>query len=286
MSPEFFFPVQNVGRHGYLSDIKALCWLYCATGCVFGCGIGQIFSLCGNIGCNFGACFSCHSRERLRRRFHLPPAFGLPPGIDDFLVHFFCLYCASHQEIREMALRGVDGPGMHILDVLPNSFQKVDGIEAVVAKRKSEVDKMLAHPPKIFKSRMKKESRDILPPTASAPASSTPSSTVAGAGPVGSDIEKLQRKNTVSGPDELLSSREEEESEEIGWCMHCCAEAPEEQMMERGLTQVERFSKGGNIAVEMAMRRSYSEERLPRDPSSEDENVEERQPKRPWSVGY
>jgi Cys-rich protein (TIGR01571 family) len=155
ISPEFLFPVQNIGRHSYTSDIQALCWMYFSMGCVFGCGIGQIFSLCGNLGCNFGACYSCHSRERLRRRFNLPPAFALPPGIDDFLVHFFCLYCASHQELREMALRGVDGPGMHIFDVLPDSFRDVDGIEELVAKRKKVVDEMMAHPPKLFVSRKK-----------------------------------------------------------------------------------------------------------------------------------
>lgn len=66
-------------------------------GCIFGCGIGQAFSLCGNLGANFAACYSCHARERMRRKWNLPPAFGLPPGIDDCLVHFFCAYCASHQ---------------------------------------------------------------------------------------------------------------------------------------------------------------------------------------------
>lgn len=155
ISPEFLFPVENVGLYGYTSDIQALCWLYCCMGCIFGCGIGQIFSLCGNLGCNFAACYSCHARERLRRRFRLPPAFALPPGIDDFLVHFLCLYCASHQELREMALRGVDGPGMHILDVVPESFQHVDGAEKVFRKRKKRVDEMLAHPPKLFISRKK-----------------------------------------------------------------------------------------------------------------------------------
>jgi hypothetical protein len=30
--------------------------------------------------------------------------------------------------MRELALRGIDGPGMHILDVLPNSFPKAEGV--------------------------------------------------------------------------------------------------------------------------------------------------------------
>lgn len=32
-------------------------------------------------------------------------------GVDDCLVHFLCFYCASHQELRESIMRGMDGPG-------------------------------------------------------------------------------------------------------------------------------------------------------------------------------
>ena len=35
----------------------------------------------------------------------------LPAGIDDCCVHFLCGYCASHQELREAIMRGLDGPG-------------------------------------------------------------------------------------------------------------------------------------------------------------------------------
>lgn len=31
------------------------------------------------------------------RKYDLPPTFGLCPGVDDCIVHFFCMYCASHQ---------------------------------------------------------------------------------------------------------------------------------------------------------------------------------------------
>ena len=31
------------------------------------------------------------------------------------------------QELRELAVRGVDGPGMHILDVLPRAFPNAPG---------------------------------------------------------------------------------------------------------------------------------------------------------------
>jgi len=33
----------------------------------------------------------------MRRKYNLPTTFGLPPGCDDCCVHFFCMYCASHQ---------------------------------------------------------------------------------------------------------------------------------------------------------------------------------------------
>lgn len=153
LGSEYVMPVQGVGHHGFLSDIKALCGLYFAMSCVFSCGVGQIFSLCGNLGCNFGAWFSCHSREKIRRRFHLPPTFGLPPGIDDFLVHCLCYYCASHQELRELAVRGIDGPGMHIFDVLPDSFNNAPGAAEAVAKRKALVEAMLQRPPAMFRTR-------------------------------------------------------------------------------------------------------------------------------------
>lgn len=36
--------------------------------CIFSCGIGQVATCCGSgLICNFGAWFSCHARERLRR---------------------------------------------------------------------------------------------------------------------------------------------------------------------------------------------------------------------------
>ena len=47
------------------------------------------------------------------RKYNLPPMCGLPPGVDDCCVHFLCMYCASHQELREVMMRGLDGPGEH-----------------------------------------------------------------------------------------------------------------------------------------------------------------------------
>lgn len=44
---------------------------------------------------------------------------AVPP--DRILSHW------RRRELRELAVRGVDGPGMHILDVLPNSFARTEG---------------------------------------------------------------------------------------------------------------------------------------------------------------
>jgi hypothetical protein len=53
----------------------------------------------------------------------------LPLGIDDCLVHCFCFYCSSHQEMRELAVRGVDGPGLHTMDLAPESYAHLEGYE-------------------------------------------------------------------------------------------------------------------------------------------------------------
>jgi Cys-rich protein (TIGR01571 family) len=159
---EYVLPVQGVGRHGYQSEIKALCWLYCLLGCVFSCGIGQIFSLCGNAFINFAACYSCHGRYKIRKKYQLPPAFCLPPLLDDFLVHFFCLYCASYQEMRELAIRGIDGPGMHVLDLLPESFVGAAGAEEAVEERRDMVIQYMKRPLTFFN----KEGTVVVPATA------------------------------------------------------------------------------------------------------------------------
>jgi hypothetical protein len=44
---EYVMPVRDIGRHGYKSDIKALCWMYFLMGMIFGCGIGEVVNLCG-----------------------------------------------------------------------------------------------------------------------------------------------------------------------------------------------------------------------------------------------
>jgi hypothetical protein len=44
-------------------------------------------------------------------------------------------YCASHQEMREAIVRGLDGPGMSPLDVHPSSWRHVEGFEAEMEHR-------------------------------------------------------------------------------------------------------------------------------------------------------
>lgn len=115
---EYLLPVRGVGTHGYKSEIEALCWMTWLLGCLMGCGVGTFLSICGNASVNFAAPYTCHTRSRMRYKYGLPPACPfLPLGIDDCLVHCFCFYCSSHQEMRELAVRGVDGPGLHTMDL-------------------------------------------------------------------------------------------------------------------------------------------------------------------------
>ncbi|BDA45424.1 hypothetical protein COCOBI_07-2110 [Coccomyxa sp. Obi] len=135
---EYTEPFQGFGK-GDKHEISSLCWFQCCLGLALTLGVGQFFSICGNYGLNCAACYTCHAREKLRRRFDLPSAFGLPPGIDDCLVHFICLYCATHQEMREAIARGLDGPGISPLDVHPESWAHVPGFEEEMAHRKAKL---------------------------------------------------------------------------------------------------------------------------------------------------
>ncbi|DBB02782.1 TPA: hypothetical protein ACH3X1_013614 [Trebouxia sp. C0004] len=99
----------------------------------FGFGVGGSFCL------SFVGFTTCHSRLHMRRKYGLQSACCLPQRIDDCLVHTCCMYCASHQEIRELAYRGHDGPGISILDVLPQSFKHLPGAAESIAARQVEV---------------------------------------------------------------------------------------------------------------------------------------------------
>lgn len=54
------------------------------------------------------------------------------------------MYCASHQELRELAYRGVDGPGIWIGDVLPESFDHSPGFGTRYGARQSQLQTLLA----------------------------------------------------------------------------------------------------------------------------------------------
>lgn len=121
-------------------------------GCLLGCGVGQLLSICGNLSVNFAAPYTCHTRSRIRYKYGLPPVIPCCPlGIDDYLVHCFCFYCASHQEMREMAVRGVDGPGLSTMDLHPESYAHLEGYEEALAQRRRKVQLMWLNPPPDYK---------------------------------------------------------------------------------------------------------------------------------------
>lgn len=257
LGTEYLFPVQNVGSHGYLSDIQALCWLYFSMSCLFSLGIGQVFSLCGNIGCNFGACYSCHAREKMRRRFHLPPAFGLPPGIDDCVVHFLCFYCSSHQELRELVVRGIDGPGLHILDVLPNSFRKVEGYDSVIGVRHAIVQEMVAQPPHIFQSRMRRQ--------------------------VKGDAQNTGATAPPNHPVMSVDGSNLEPGEAMGWRQLCCPDTPPPvQSMDRTFdARTIRRSHSAELAQSVSSRGDFHDNEM-----AESQGIPPRRMERAWSIAY
>lgn len=160
---EYVLPVRGVGTHGYKSEIEALCWLTWVLGCILGCGIGQVMSICGNASVNFAAPYTCHTRSRMRYKYGLPPMIPFCPlGIDDFLMHCFCFYCASHQEMRELIVRGVDGPGLHTMDVWPHSYSHLEGYDEVLQQRRRKVELMWLNPPPQYKLNKEEKYPDMM----------------------------------------------------------------------------------------------------------------------------
>ena len=53
-----------------------------------------------------------------------------------------CRYCASHQEMRESVVRGLDGPGMSPLDVFPRSWQHLAGLPAELEHRQRKLARL------------------------------------------------------------------------------------------------------------------------------------------------
>lgn len=147
---EYKAPCVAIPESHWKGRIAAVCWFQCLLTEGLSAGFGQLVAPGGCI-LNFAACYTCHAREKLRRKYNLPAALGLPPGFDDCCVHFVCMYCASHQEMRELAIRGIDGPGMHVLDVTPDAFKHLPGWEQAVAARKEVRDELVMRPPGVFK---------------------------------------------------------------------------------------------------------------------------------------
>jgi hypothetical protein len=52
--------------------------------------------------------------------------------------------------MRELAIRGIDGPGMHVLDLLPESFVGAAGAEEAVEERREMVIEYMKRPLKFF----------------------------------------------------------------------------------------------------------------------------------------
>lgn len=63
-------------------------------------------------------------------------------------------YCASHQEMREAVVRGLDGPGISPLDVHPSSWAHVEGFEAEMEHRQHKLAalQVCTQPPKLHLS--------------------------------------------------------------------------------------------------------------------------------------
>jgi hypothetical protein len=57
---------------------------------------------------------------------------------------------ATCRELRELAIRGIDGPGLHVLDFVPGSFEAAPGGREAIESRKAVRAAMLAKPPVPF----------------------------------------------------------------------------------------------------------------------------------------
>lgn len=193
---------------------------------------------------------------------------------DDFLVHFLCFYCSSHQEIRELAVRGIDGPGLHIQDVLQDSFPSEADTSA--AARAALVAEMLSHPPQLFKSRVPVEDRTYAKPKEHG---TTPSGRLASE-PISVD-EKAGRATGTKKLQLERKDRSEMMGVALGWGRYIdpsklpCNMAPEQQMM---------MQRSRSATASGAMPRSEIEVRERGETSSTDESS--RSPRKAWSIAY
>ena len=55
-------------------------------------------------------------------------------------------YCATHQEMREAIARGLDGPGISPLDVMPQTWAHCPGFEEEMEHRRRKVEAIKVRP--------------------------------------------------------------------------------------------------------------------------------------------
>ena len=51
-----------------------------------------------------------------------------------------CRYCATHQEMREAIARGLDGPGISPLDVMPETWAHCPGFKEEMEHRRRKIE--------------------------------------------------------------------------------------------------------------------------------------------------
>jgi hypothetical protein len=122
--------------------------------------------------------------------------------------------------MRELAVRGVDGPGLHVLDVSPASFAGAPGAAEAVIARERAIATMLAHPPRYFAARPPQPDDIGAPKAALLGVQQGVAASLAGAAAA---LLPGRHRRTDSASS----------SAELGWCTHCL-EAPEQAEMERG----------------------------------------------------
>ncbi len=65
-------------------------------------------------------------------------------------------YCATHQEMREAIARGLDGPGISPLDVMPETWAHCPGFKEEMEHRRRKIEaikvrrNLLSHPTGMF----------------------------------------------------------------------------------------------------------------------------------------
>ena len=66
-----------------------------------------------------------------------------------------------YREMRELVIRGVDGPGMHTMDISADSYHTAKGHEEAASNRKLLVEKMLQNPPQYYSAEKSNARPDI-----------------------------------------------------------------------------------------------------------------------------